>query len=545
MAGLWFPGLEGTYGVRSAEGTHPEPETTTMQAHSSREENPFSTAEAKFFALVERMKSDEVVVAEHGEVEELLRVEGREVLRALMQGHLALRAGTRAVEGKVEGSDRRVRASERRGMERSLTTVFGTVTVERVGYRGDEGGALVPLDAALNLPPDKYSHGVRGRAARLVAKTSFEDASATLSNDAGAPVPKRQVEEMCEALAVDFDAYYQARSATPVRANASLLVLSFDGTGVHMRPEALREAMPNEQQWPSPLARGPKRNNGTRSATVSVCYEIEPYPRTFQDILRDLRGLQTVEPNARPRPKPEAKRVSASLEKSVRQVVREGFADAQRRDPSHEKRWVVLLDGNEHQLEAVQARARAQGVEVTILVDLIHVAGYLWAAANVLRPDDFGERRQWVMEKLADILWGRADVVAAALRRSATMKMLAAGERKPVDDCADYLLKYKPYMRYEGALADGLPITTSVVEGTCRHLVKDRMACTGARWGLEGGESVLRLRALVLNGDLGDYLDFHRRHELHRNHLSRYAGEKPPELQLPARARPRLKIAST
>lgn len=521
-----------------------------MEAHSTREENPFSASEAKFRALVDRMSSDEVLAAEHGEVEELLRVEGREVLRALLEDHLALRAPARAVDGEVEGSDGEVRSFERRGMERSLTTVFGTVTAERIGYRAHAVGALMPLDAALNLPPDKYSHGVRACVARSVAKTSFEDTAATLSHDTGAPIPKRQVESMCRALAVDFDAYYEERSATPVRKEASLLVLGFDGTGVHMRPEALREktrklreAMPNEEQWPSPAAHGPKRTNGTRSATVSVCYELEPHRRGFQDILRDLRGLRAEETKrARRKPKPEAKRVSASLDKSVRQVVRDGFAEAQRRDPKHDKRWVVLLDGNEHQLEVVQAQARAQGVKITVIMDLIHVAGYLWAAGKVLRPDDFAERRKWVMEKLTEILWSRADVVAAAVRRSATMKKLSSAERKPVDDCADYLLKYQQYMRYDEALTEGLPITTSVVEGTCRHLVKDRMARTGARWGLEGGESVLRLRALVLNGDLDDYLHFHRRRELHRNHLSRYADANPPELQLPGRARARLRV---
>ena len=525
-----------------------------MEAHSIPEGHPFLTSEAKFRALVGRLSSDEVLAVEHGQVEELLRVEGREVLRALLQDHLALRAPAKVLGGVVEGSDGRVLPFERRHMTRPLTTVFGTVTVERAGYRGREGGAVMPLDAALNLPPDKYSHGVRARAARLVAKTSFEDTAATLSHDTGAPVPKRQVEDMCKALATDFDAYYQERAATPVGDAAKLLVLSFDGTGVHMRPEALREQTrklrekaPKEQQWPSPAARGPKRNNGTRSATVSVCYEIEPYPRNFQDILRDLRGAPTLEqpePRSKARPKPEAKRVWASLDKPVRQVVRETFEDAQRRDAGHDKRWVVLLDGNEHQLDVVQTQAHAQGVSITILIDLIHVAGYLWAAAKALRPDDIVERRQWVMEKLTDILWGRIDIVAAAMRRSATMKKLGALKRAPVDDCADYLLKYAPYMRYDEALADGLPITTSVVEGTCRHLVKDRMARTGARWGLEGAESVLRLRALVLNGDLDDYLDFHRRRELHRNHLSRYADAKPPQLQLPAQARPRLKLVT-
>ena len=523
-----------------------------MEAHSIPKQKPFAASEAKFYALIERLGSKEVLTREHGEVEELLRVDGQEVVRALLQDHLALRAPAKAIGGEVEGSDGQVRRFERRGMRRSLTTIFGTVEVERTGYRGREGGALLPLDAVLNLPPDKYSHGVRARAAALVAKTSFEDAAATLSRDAGAPVPKRQVESMGQALAVDFESYYEQRAATPVGDEASLLVLGFDGTGVHMRPEALREqtrklreAMPEEDPWPSPKAAGPKRTNGTRSATVSVCYEVEPYPRDFQDILRDLRGLKAVEDQqARRRPKPQAKRVAASLKKSVRQVVREGFEEAQRRDPQHDKRWVVLLDGNEHQLEAVLTQARVTDVEITIVIDLIHVAGYLWAAAKVLRPDDFCERRQWVMEKLTQILWGNASTAAAAMRRSATMKKLGASERKPVDDCAAYLLKFKPYLRYDEALAAGLPITTSIVEGTCHHLVKDRMAITGARWGLEGGESVLRLRALRISGDLDDYLEFHRRQELHRNHLSHYANATVPELQLPGPAGPGLRLVT-
>ena len=523
-----------------------------MEAHAIKERKPFSASAAKFTALVERLGSEEVLTLEHGDVEGLLRVEGREVLRTLFEDHLALRGPATAVDKQVVGSDETVRGRTRQGMKRSLTTVFGKVEIERVGYRARVGNTLVPLDAALNLPADQYSHGVRAEVARLVAKTSFEDTSTTLARDTGAPVPKRQVEGLTQTIAADFDTYYNERSATSVRKEATLLVLGFDGTGVHMRPEALREqtrkqreAMPDEDRWPSPMRTGPRRNNGTRSATVSVCYELEPSARDFQDILRDLRGLSTLDaPPKPPRPRPEAKRVTASLDKSVRQVVREGFEDALRRDPDKRKRWVVLLDGNEHQLETVRSQAKAMGVDVTIIVDFIHVAGYVWAAANVLRPDDFVNTRSWVMEKLTDILWGRSGAVASAMKRAATMKKLGAREREPVDTCAAYLRKYSPYLNYDEALAAGLPITTSVVEGTCRHLVKDRMAITGARWGLQGGESVLRLRALALNDDLDDYLVFHHRRELHRNHLSRYADAKLPELTLPGGRTPHLRVVA-
>jgi hypothetical protein len=523
----------------------------TMEAYSTPEQKPFSCSMEKFEALVTELQDPRLQNAQHEDIEILVEERGREVLRQLVEDHLALRAPAMPVDAEVTGSDGEVRRN-RRAMRRSLTSIFGTVRVDRIGYRGHGLDALTPLDAVLNLPPDRYSHGVRRKVAALVGKTSFEDAAATMSKSTGAPVPKRQVEQMTQALAEDFDAYYEQRSAEPVEETASLLVLSFDGTGVHMRPEALREATRNrreqaqeQDQWPAPGGSGPQRNNGTRSATVSVCYEIQPYPRTFQDILRDLRPVKPVAAANKgrgSRPKPQAKRVSASLDKSVRQVVREGFEQALHRDPAKLKQWVVLLDGHEHQLEAVQTQAALMGVHVTVIMDMIHVAGYVWAAAKALYPDDFAERRAWVMNKLAHILWGDARTMAAAMRRSATMRKLGTKEREPIDRCANYLLKYQDYLRYDDALARGLPITTGVIEGVCRHLVKDRMAITGARWGLEGGESVLRLRALLLNGDLDDYLDFHKTRELERNHLSRYDQARVPDLEIPGQRKPRLRL---
>ena len=222
-------------------------------------------------------------------------------------------------------------------------------------------------------------------------------------------------------------------------------------------------------------------------------------------------------------------------------VVRETFDEMQRRDPHHGKRWVLLLDGCEHQLAYVEAEIQRRGIGVTIVVDFIHVAQYVRAAAKVLAPDDEAARRVWVAEKLTLVLWGNASTAAAAMRRSATKRALPENERSAVDTCARYLLKYKAYLRYDEALRDGLPITTGAVEVACRHLVKDRMDITGARWGLETAEAVLRLRGLAASGDLDDYFDFHEARELQRHHLSRYANNEAPARPppAPALARPR------
>lgn len=89
------------------------------------------------------------------------------------------------------------------------------------------------------------------------------------------------------------------------------------------------------------------------------------------------------------------------------------------------------------------------------------------------------------------------------------------------------------FLAYDSYLADGLPIATGVIEGVCCHLIKDRMDITGARWGLPGGEAILRLRALRSSGDFDAYWAFHRRQRRQRLHLSRYAGGSLPPLLPP------------
>jgi len=139
------------------------------------------------------------------------------------------------------------------------------------------------------------------------------------------------------------------------------------------------------------------------------------------------------------------------------------------------------------------------------------------------------EQDRWTRGRLLEILRGKASLIAAGMRRSATLREMAAAERKPVDECADYLLHYSPYLQYDKALAEGFPIATGVIEGACRHLVEDRMNLTGARWGLAGAEAVLRLRALRSSNDFDAYWKFHEQQEYERNHASHYANHCVPE----------------
>ena len=175
--------------------------------------------------------------------------------------------------------------------------------------------------------------------------------------------------------------------------------------------------------------------------------------------------------------------------------------EAERHDPQRVKRRVVLVDGAETQFDLVEAGAAAYGVDVTVVLDIIHVVEYVGKAAGVFHREGSPELACWAWTRVRDILEGKASRVAASMRRAATVAGLSRDSRKPVDTCADYLLKYAPYLHYDRYLAAGYPIATGVIEGACRHLVRDRMELTGARWRLVGAEAVLKLRALRASGD--------------------------------------------
>ena len=211
-------------------------------------------------------------------------------------------------------------------------------------------------------------------------------------------------------------------------------------------------------------------------------------------------------------------------------VVEQGFAEAVRRDPDQRMRWVVLSDGQEDLLRQVYAAAKRYKVDIVVVQDFVHVLEYLWKAAHALHPDAAEEREAWVMDRAHAVLQGRAQDVAVGLRRAATRKQLSQGEREPVDKAADYIDNNQARLQYDQALAQGLPIATGVIEGACRHLVKDRMDITGARWGLQRAEAILKLRSLKISGDLPAYLAFH----FEREHKRNYPGPPIPDAEFEA-----------
>jgi len=329
--------------------------------------------------------------------------------------------------------------------------------------------------------------------------------------------------ELTAAAAVDFKAFYEQRQPADSDRD-DVLVLSCDGKGVVMRPEALRaatqkQAASSQAKLNTRLSKGEKRGR-KRIAEVCAVYEITPAERSAADILpADEHERQA----AQPTPKAKNKWLSASVSEDASTIVADMFQEADRRDPEHQRSWIALVDGNNHQIDRIKKESKTRKLKVTILIDVIHVIEYLWSAAWCFHAEGDPAAERWVNDKARQILNGKAGITAASIRRKATLLKLDPDKRKNADRAADYLLNKRAYLDYPTALAAGWPIATRVIEGACRHLIKDRMDITGARWGLQTAEAVLKLRALNSNGDFDTYWDYHLTQEHHRVHTPRYA----------------------
>jgi hypothetical protein len=458
----------------------------------------------------------------HDELEARLQQDGRELCRQLFQDHLDLRTVTEEPLSEVKDRDGVPRRSVEAGHERALTSIFGPLRFSRLAYRTKHRGRenLHPSDGALNLPAGRHTHGLRELAAIEATRGSYEQARAAIARQTGVLIGKRQLEGLAARAASDVASFYEQRPRE-LPSRADVLVISADGKGIVMRPEGLRErtrkaAEKEQHKIKTRLSRG-ERSNRKRIAEIAAVYDVTPVARSPADILSD-EG----EEGPRKVPVAKGKWLTGSVVDEAYEVIARAFDEGERRDPTHVRTWVALVDGNKSQIDQIHDEAIARCVKIAIVCDCVHVLEYLWGAAWCFFEEGTAEAEAWVREKLLAVLRGDAGIVAGSIGRKATNLGLDKSKRANADACASYLKNKERYLDYPTALENGWPIATGVIEGACRHLVRDRFDITGARWGLVGAEAVLTLRAVLANGDWRDYWRYHLGKERSRVHESRY-----------------------
>jgi len=400
--------------------------------------------------------------------------------------------------------------------DRRYVSIFGELTIDRVAYGTREGQKIerIPLDERLALPEGDFSYVLEDWGQRLSLKGSFAEAGESLEMLLGLKVGVRALEQMNRVVAGHAPSFQDALAAPPASEEGPLMVVTADGKGVPMRrPELEDGPRPHHRR-----AKGEKANK-KQMACVGAVYSIEPFVRKADDIIDEvLRDRK-----AKERPEPQHKHIWAEMTRQVEGqppvTAKEGLFcyltdELTARNLGHDRPVVCLMDG-ERALWDAQAVYFPEAVGI---LDLFHVLERLWAVAHCFHKEGSDEAKEFVEQRLRDLLQGRVGYVIGGLRRRLKAGKLSGPKKKVVRSAVEYLANNREHMRYDEYLAAGYPIGSGVAEGACRHLVKDRMEQTGMRWTVEGAQAMLHVRALYLNDQ---WEEFHE-HRVEREQARLY-----------------------
>ncbi|HEX4607388.1 MAG TPA: ISKra4 family transposase, partial [Urbifossiella sp.] len=406
---------------------------------------------------------------------------------------------------------------------RTYRSVFGDFALDRTAYGTREGQAIafVPLDARLQLPASDYSYLLQKWDQALGCEAAFARVGATLSDVLGLTQSTDSLERMNRHMADAVRPFREARPVPDPADEGEVMVARADGKGVVMRRPA------DEPPILGHRTKGQKASR-KRMAIVGAVYSVGRAVRTPADVVASLfRDPAADRPVGTARPAPVGKHLWASLthERDGGEVAGtdEVFPwlarELARRSPTGQRETVYLMDGQESLWAA--RRAYLPGEQAVEVLDLLHVTPRLWAAAHVFHREGTAAAVAFVRDRLTRVLNGQVAAVVGGLRQMGTKRGLTGPKRKRLDAACGYLAKNAPRMRYHEYLAKGYPIASGVIEGACRHYVKDRMERAGMHWTSVGAQAMLDVRSEFLNGDWEAFQTFRIDRETKRLHPDR------------------------
>jgi hypothetical protein len=402
---------------------------------------------------------------------------------------------------------------------RPYLSVFGEVTIERVGYGQDRLDAA-PLDARLHLPRRQYSYLLQRWLGAFVIDDAHAEAVRKLLMILGITIPVKASEDLNREQASDVELFQDHLPVPEPSQEGSLVVVTADCKGVPLIRSALAAAE-SEESREAPASPGPhprrgkgEKANKKRMAAVGAVYTIERFVRTTDEVIDELQRKKA----GKRRPRPQHKRVRADLLLGKVTLFLWLADELSRRNPEGAKSVIFLSDG-ERALHDRQREYLPEGV--TCILDLLHVMERLWKVAWCLFDEKAkAQAERWVEDRLRMLLEGKVGLVIGGLRQTLTKRKLRGSRRKTMREVINYFDGNRNRMRYDEYLAAGYPIGSGVIEGACRHLVKDRLERAGMRWHPDGAQAMLDLRATYLNGEWEAFWSYHVEQEddrLYRN----------------------------
>lgn len=478
-------------------------------ASSTPEQAAVDQALNQFWALVERVRSaadrqQPIHQVEEAVFRQLLLI-GRSLLGAFLASSGEGDVGPSfSLPGERPSHPLRIlpRLDERRS--RPYLSIFGEISITRACY-GQGRVEAAPLDARLHLPRRQYSYLFQQWLGAFVIDDSHAEAIKKLQTILGLGLSVKASEDLNREQASDVEPFQNHLTTPDPAQEGPILVVTADCKGVPLvrsalGPEALGDAAKAANHR---RGKGEKANK-KRMAAVGAVYTIKPFARTADEVIDEVMRKKA----AQRRPRPTHKRVRAELLVGKVALFLWLADEVIRRHPQRSKPLVFLSDG-ERALHDRQGEFLPENA--VCILDLFHVMERLWKAAWCFfdEASEKKEAHRWVEKHLRTLLEGKVRYVISGLNQMKTKRGLKGTRRKTIEEVTGYFHRNRDRMKYDEYLVKGYPVGSGVVEGACRHLVKDRLERTGMRWRPDGAQAMLDLRATYLNEEWESFWSYH------------------------------------
>lgn len=498
--------------------------------HSNELDNPTSTNKDslstqqladKLTQLADQLRASIPQAAKQGNTFDQTERSVRDALREIgcqaMQLFVSLQ-GDGNLGQQIQTDDGTVLHRSDKKTNTKIRSIFGLHHFDEFVYarRKNKSIELRPLSARMRLPPQRWSYLLQEISQVFCSEAAFNQAADHLELVLGGQYSVDTLEQISLHIGVDAGEFLSQIPKPDSNKEAKLLVASADCKGVPL--------LKKDAEKVKAFQTAKKRPGNRRMATVTSVYSVDPYHRSAAEILDALFREEPVKEDppvlAEKRPEPKFKHTTAhfpSVESDgddgdqiqisgIHQGMGWLSGEVQRRRAEGQT-LVVLMDGQEALWETSVMHFNDE--QVIEILDFLHVAVYIWAASALFHSSN-EMKEAFTYDRLARLLAGDVKGVIRGLRRMGSLHKLAG---EAAQDCAritGYLEKHAARMKYAEYLQQGYPICSGVIEGACRHLVKDRMERSGMRWTLEGARSMLDVRAAYQS----DYWDqFHKRRQ--------------------------------
>jgi hypothetical protein len=413
---------------------------------------------------------------------------------------------------------------------RPLRTIFGEHSFQAYVYaQGSKRRIeLRPIDARLNLPEGKASYLLQEFSQLFCVEKAFGVGARQFEAVFRQRLSVDVLEDINRAMGQQAEQFLDALPKPPAQEEGEILVASADGKGVPLVQEDARQVPAFDEK---------ERPGNRRMATLGCVYTVDRYVRTPQQIVAALFRETTVsQPEKRPEPQGKHYRGYFALpaepgEQAVPSAYRTWPWLAQEVSVRWQRGQVLicLMDGQEVLWQAADAcledfiEARRQAGQTLLRVDILdimHASTYVWKAAKAFHGHK-EHQEAFAHDRLLRILRGEVLGVISGMRRMASQRHLSGQALKDVTTACNYLENNAQRMRYDEYLRAGYPIASGVIEGACRHVIKDRMEQGGMRWTLAGAQAMLDVRSICASSAWEDFGIWRQAEEAQRVHPQR------------------------